>query len=188
MAATGQPGQPFLHLQPDGETCGVRMDGSDEFDEFYRVTARRLVRYAYVLTADAAEAQDLAQEAYTRAWQRWNRVRAYEAPEAWLRTVVTRLATDRWRRLSIRRAFAARSGPQPAQAPPGEDWLIVSELLATVPMDQRRVLALHYLADLSVEQIAAETGANPNTVKSWLSRGRAALAALLTEEGEIDVR
>jgi RNA polymerase sigma-70 factor (ECF subfamily) len=162
------------------------MGGSDEFDEFYRATVRRLVRYAYGLTANETEAQDLAQEAYARAWQRWSRVRAYDVPEAWLRTVVTRLATDRWRQLTIRR----RRPPETptSQPPPGDDRLFVTTLLASLPLDQRRALTLHYLVDLPVDQVAAEMGANPNTVKSWLSRGRTALAARLAEQGEIDVR
>ncbi|WP_027343202.1 SigE family RNA polymerase sigma factor [Hamadaea tsunoensis] len=162
------------------------MGGTDEFDEFYRATVRRLVRYAFGLTADLVEAQDLAHEAYARAWQHWSRVRAYDAPEAWLRTVVTRLATDRWRQISIR----WKRPPQPpaSQPPPGDDRLFVAGLLAGLPLDQRRALTLHYLVDLSVEQVAAEMGANLNTVKSWLSRGRTALAARLTEQGETDVR
>jgi RNA polymerase sigma-70 factor (ECF subfamily) len=162
------------------------MSGSDEFDEFYRATAQRLVRYAYGLTADVTEAQDIAQEAYARAWQRWSRVRAYDAPEAWLRTVVTRLATDRWRRITLRRTKPQpEPGPEP---PPGDDRVFVASLLAGLPVDQRRAMALHYLADLSIEQVAAEMGAKANTVKSWLSRGRTALAARLAEQGEIDVR
>jgi len=67
------------------------MPESDEFDTFYRGTAPRLMRYAYGLTTDTAEAQDLVWEAYARAWQRWRRLRSDEDPEAWLRLVVNRL-------------------------------------------------------------------------------------------------
>ena len=60
------------------------MAETERFDAFYRDTSRRLVRYAYGLTGDAAEAQDLVQEAYARAWQRWRRVSGYDNAEAWL--------------------------------------------------------------------------------------------------------
>jgi hypothetical protein len=47
------------------------MDGSAEFDEFYRGTANHVVTQVYALTGDLAEAQDCVHEAYARAWQRW---------------------------------------------------------------------------------------------------------------------
>jgi RNA polymerase sigma-70 factor (ECF subfamily) len=50
-----------------------------------------------------------------------------------------------------------------------------------LPANHRRALALHYLCDLSIEQISVETGAGANTVKSWLARGRERLAAVLSE-------
>ncbi|GAA3285748.1 hypothetical protein GCM10020218_046390 [Dactylosporangium vinaceum] len=56
-----------------------------------------------------------------------------------------------------------------------------------VPPDQRRLLVLHYVVGLSVEAIAQETGTPTGTVKSRLSRGRAALRAELQEEAEHDV-
>jgi RNA polymerase sigma-70 factor (ECF subfamily) len=51
--------------------------------------------------------------------------------------------------------------------------------LRALPMAQRRALVLHYLLDRPVADIAAETGASVGTVKSWLSRGRANMAAAL---------
>ena len=66
-----------------------------DFEAFYRDTSRRPMRYAYGLTGDPGEAQDLVQEAYARAWQRWRRQRGYEDPEAWLRLIVNRLSADR---------------------------------------------------------------------------------------------
>jgi RNA polymerase sigma-70 factor, ECF subfamily len=154
---------------------------SDDFDGFYRGTVQRAVRYAYGLTADAAEAQDIVQEAYARAWQRWRRVSGYTDAEGWLRLVVTRLATDRWRRLGVRRAAAARHRPPPPVEPPSENVVLLVSALRTLPVAHRRALALHYLLDRSVAEIAEETGASIGTVKSWLSRGRDGLAAVLSE-------
>jgi RNA polymerase sigma-70 factor, ECF subfamily len=152
---------------------------TDGFDAFYRGTSRRLARYAYGLTGDATEAQDLTQEAYARAWRRWRSVRAYHEPEAWLRVVVTRLATDRWRRLGVRRAASAALRPPEPTQPPSEITLLLVAALRTLPLVQRRALVMHYLLDRSVADIANETQTSVNTVKSWLARGRTGLAAVL---------
>jgi RNA polymerase sigma-70 factor (ECF subfamily) len=150
-----------------------------DFDVFYRDTSRRLMRYAYGLTGDPGEAQDLVQEAYARGWQRRRRLAGYDDPEAWLRLVVNRLAADRWRRLGVRRNRAAAQPPPDPVAPPTEDVVLLVRAMRTLPVTHRRALALHYLLDRSVAEIAAETGVATGTVKSWLSRGRAALAAAL---------
>jgi RNA polymerase sigma-70 factor (ECF subfamily) len=70
--------------------------------------------------------------------------------------------------------------------PPGDDGLVLVWALRRLPAPQRRAIALHYLFDLPVEEIASETGAPTGTVKSWLSRGRAALAAVLSEPAEAE--
>jgi RNA polymerase sigma-70 factor (ECF subfamily) len=157
----------------------VDMADVDDFDAFYRGTSQRLGRYAYGLTGHPAEAQDLTQEAYARAWQRWRTVQACDQPEAWLRVVVTRLATDRWRRLAIRRAVGATLRPPESAEPPSDDTVLLVTALRTLPAPQRRALVLHYLLDRSVADIAVETETNVNTVKSLLARGRAGLAAAL---------
>jgi len=153
----------------------------ERFDAFYRGTVRRLTRYAFGLTGDAAEAQDLVQEAYTRAWQHWRRVSTYDDAEAWLRLVVNRLVKDRWRRLRIRRAAIANSPPLPPVPPPSEETVLLVAAMSRLPFDQRQVLLLYHLMDRPLADIATETGANLSTVKSRLTRGRAALAALLAE-------
>jgi RNA polymerase sigma-70 factor (ECF subfamily) len=151
-----------------------------EFDEFYRATSRRVLRYGYAVTGDLTEAQDVVQEAYTRAWRDWRRLERHPAPEAWVRLVVTRLATDRHRRRAGWLRAVVRTGPPPeSTGPPGEDTVLLTAALRRLPPAQRQALALHYLFDLSIAEIARETGAAEGTVKSWLSRGRAALAAEL---------
>ena len=156
---------------------------ADGFDDFYRGTSRRLLRYAYGLTGDLGDAQDVVQEVYIRAWQRWSRLVRYDSSEAWLRLVTTRLATDRWRRFGARRAAAGILGVgTPAVAPPpppAKNTIMLMAAMRSLPIDQRRVVALHYLLDMPVAQVATEIGVPEGTVKSWLSRGRAALAQKL---------
>jgi RNA polymerase sigma-70 factor (ECF subfamily) len=151
-----------------------------EFDEFYRATSRRLLRYGYAVTGDLSEAQDVVQEAYTRAWRDWRHVERHPSPEAWVRLVVTRLATDRHRRSAGWLRAVVRTGPpRETTGPPGEDTVLLTTALRRLPGTLRQALALHYLFDLSIAEIARETGAPEGTVKSWLSRGRAALASEL---------
>lgn len=157
------------------------------FDEFYRDTSLRMVRYAYALTGDLAEAQDVVQDAFTKAWRHWVKVAAHPAPEAWLRLTISRQATDRWRRLGGLRAVLNRSGPPEPVAPPSEDTVLLTAALRQLPAHLRQALALHYLFDLSVAQIAAETGSPVGTVTSWLHRGRTELAAVLTAGHSLEV-
>jgi RNA polymerase sigma-70 factor, ECF subfamily len=152
---------------------------SESFDDFYRATARRVARYAFGLTGDQGEAQDVTQEAYIRAWRHWERVSSLEHAESWVRLVVTRLATDRWRRLRLRRRHELMERPPDPVAPPSEDALVLIAALRQLPVTQRRALCLHYLLDLPVAEVAQETGVPVGTVKAWLSRGRTALAAQL---------
>ncbi|WP_117212295.1 sigma-70 family RNA polymerase sigma factor [Allorhizocola rhizosphaerae] len=161
------------------------MRDANEFDEFYRTTSRRLLGYAYAVTKDWAQAQDLVQEAYLRAWRDWDKLSRYEDPEAWLRLVVVRLATDVWRRLARRRAAYERTAAsQVDTAPPSEEKLLVAQALAALPKQQRQAITLHYLFDQPVARIAEDLRVAEGTVKSWLSRGRLALADLLDPDNE----
>ena len=116
------------------------------FDEFYRATSLRMVRYAYALTGDLAEAQDVVQDAFTKAWRHWAKVAA-----------------------------------------PSEDTVLLTAALRKLPAHLRQALALPYLFDPSVAQIAEETGAPVGAVTSWLHRGRTELAAVLTAGHSLEV-
>ncbi|WP_328466097.1 SigE family RNA polymerase sigma factor [Streptomyces sp. NBC_00448] len=154
-----------------------------EFDALYAAAFPRLVRQLTLVTGDAEAAQDAVQEAFVRAWSRRGTLRAVEVPEAWVRTTAWRLAASRFRRLRRGWELTLRHHRPTSVAEPSPDRLLVERALATVPVNQRRALVLHYLCDLSVEQIAAETGTPAGTIKSWLARGRKALAqSLATEE------
>ena len=155
------------------------------FDAFYVATAPRLVRQLHAMTGDLGEAQDCVQEAYARAWQRWGAVQAYDAPEAWVRQVAWRLAVSRFRRARVGAGLLRREGPPDDVAAPGPDRVALVAALRQLPEAQRRALVLHHLGGLTVDEVAAETGSPAGTVKARLSRGRSALAALLTDPREL---
>jgi RNA polymerase sigma-70 factor, ECF subfamily len=152
--------------------------GVVDFDEFYGAAARRIVRHAYALTGNLSDAQDITQEAFARAWQRWDNVRDHDSPEAWVRRVATNLATSRFRRDRTARAAAWQLVPAPVPEI-SPDTVALVAALKTLPERQRVVMVLHYLADQPIDQIAAELRCPVGSVKAWLFRGRAALTVLL---------
>jgi len=156
-----------------------------EFDSFYAATRPRLLQQLTIVTLDREQAADALQEAYVRAWQRWDRLVQYDDPESWVRTVAYRRCVSHWRRL----ATARRAAPDVAVADSVDavataDVVAVRQALATLSPEHRAVLVLHELCDHSVEEIASQLRVPRGTVKSRLSRGRSALAGLLTEPAE----
>ncbi|GAA3372319.1 SigE family RNA polymerase sigma factor [Streptomyces sannanensis] len=155
----------------------------EEFEEFYGACVKQLVGQIYLMTGDLHEAQDVVQEAFVRAWGRRSRLHRDAGPEAWIRTVAWRLAVSRWRRRgraaeAWRRQADGRPGAAPAPDP-GTVALVAA--LRQLPARQRRVAVLHYVCDLTVAQVAAETGISVGTVKAHLFRARAALASHLDD-------
>lgn len=161
------------------------MTDAADFDAFYAATSRRLLQYAFAMSGDLTTAQDLVQEAYVRAWQRWSQVSRYDSTEHWLRRVVARLATDRWRHLGVRRRFLAAARPAEPVPPPADDTVLLVRALRQLPRQQRDAIALHYLLDMPIVDVAAECGVPVGTVKSWLSRGRVRLAELLNPDPSV---
>ncbi len=163
------------------------MSGRREFDQFYRAVFGSLVGQLVLVTGDRQEAEDIAQEALSRAAARWQRLRDYDIPEAWVRKVALNLAASRLRQVRTRlRALAGGGLPPPAPVPAvSEDALALAEAMRALPVRQRQALVLHYLLGLTTEEAGAALGVPTGTVKSWLARGRKGLAAQLGEHQEV---
>jgi RNA polymerase sigma-70 factor, ECF subfamily len=161
------------------------MAASGSFEEFYVGTASRLLGQLFLVTGDLHAAEEVVQEAFTRAAVRWPRLRDYDVPEAWVRRVAMNLAADRGRRLQRQARALLRAGP-PASVPGvSVEALALAEALRTLPIHQRQAIVLHYLVDLPIEEVAAILGARSGTIKSWLARGRRTLATRLGEPEEV---
>ena len=155
------------------------MRNADGFDEFYRGTRVRVLQFLYAACGDIGEAQDAAQEAYTRAWQRWGTVGRSADPEAWIRVVGWRIIANGWRKQRGRLVAYRRHGPPDPTPAPGDDTVALVAALKVLPSEQRIAVVLHHILDLPVEAIATETSVPVGTVKARLARGRRMLATLI---------
>ena len=152
-----------------------------EIQELYAASYRRLLAQLIGVTGSVAEAEDVVQQAFVRGLDHPARLLGADSPEAWLRTVAVDLARSRWRR--ARRLV--RPAPRLLDEAPEADIegsLVLLQALRRLPAGQREVIALHHLADLTVEQVADTLDLPTGTVKTRLSRGRAALSRLLVTE------
>ena len=167
-------------MEPESAPGGVE-SVDPGFVELYQSSYARLVRALAVTAGDLGTAEEVVQEAFVRLLVRWVRIRSYDDPEAWVRTVALRLVLNRVRNSRIRAQLGRSLRPEPQDAPVDER-LDVAAALAMLPTDQRAVLVLHHMLGLPVDEIARDLRIPPGTVKSRLSRGRAALQPLLREE------
>ncbi|MEV5572348.1 SigE family RNA polymerase sigma factor [Spirillospora sp. NPDC052269] len=140
-----------------------------------------LQRYAYLLTGDAHDAEDVVQTALARTLAAWPRVIRKHDPEAYVRKAIARLVLNSRRRAWRERLWA--SPPERAEQPswPG-DRVVMWTALATLPPRQRAVVVLRYYEDLSEAQIAETLGCSRGTVKSQSAKALAKLKGYFENE------
>jgi RNA polymerase sigma-70 factor, ECF subfamily len=130
--------------------------GEQLVGELYAACYRRLVAQLYAFTDDLSEAQDVVQEAFTRALARPAGLTGVDNPEAWIRTVAVNVVRRRWRRRRVLDTILLRERPilRLTAAGPEPDNTDLAGALRTLPKAFREVIVLHYLADLAVDEIA----------------------------------
>jgi RNA polymerase sigma-70 factor (ECF subfamily) len=160
---------------------GDAVSGGDVVGEIYAGCFRRLVVQLYAVTGDLNEAQEAVQEAFIRACVSPQRFAGLDNHEAWLRRVALNIVRSRYRRRRTYAKVLRRVGPPPVVAETTPDHVALMEAMRQLPRGQREALALHYLVDLPIEEVADTLGVSVGTVKSRLSRGRRALALHFTE-------
>jgi RNA polymerase sigma-70 factor (ECF subfamily) len=154
----------------------------ESFDEFYIGTRATLLGQLTAMTADPEVAKEVLQDAYALAWRRWSHVSRLDDPAAWVRKVAWRRSVSAFRHRMVADRFIRTLGHAQTEAsggPPVEEVLDIQGALRLLPDAHRRTLVLHDLCGLTMEQVATETGVPIGTVKSRLSRGRAALRSSL---------
>lgn len=164
-----------------GEDTTVEWSDSDAvIAAMYRDHAHALVGLARLFVDHRDAAEDVVQEAFIRLARSLHRIEDPSKAAAYLRSIVLNLARDHNRRglLSLR-----HSTPVNDLDPVGVDEVVahrhdhrqIVAALRTLPRRQRDCLALHYLLELSVAEIGETLALSPNSVKTHLKRGLAAL-------------
>jgi RNA polymerase sigma factor (sigma-70 family) len=172
--------RPATSLDSEDRTS-ARAAAEQALSELYHASYRRLVTQLFAFTTDLTEAQDVVQEAFARALARPRLLGDVDNPEAWLRTVAINVVRRRWRRRQILDTIMRRDRPVThlVAAAPGPERADLAAALAQLSRPYREVVVLHYLADIAVDDVAQLLDIPVGTVKSRLSRARAALAARL---------
>jgi RNA polymerase sigma-70 factor (sigma-E family) len=154
-----------------------------DFDEFVDRHVDELLRTAYLIVWEQAEAEDLVQDCLLKVARRWSRIRRMEQPRAYARRILVNLALDGARGRARRRSeLEARPPVSPSAVDPLPALDTRAELLQALgelTARQRAVLVLRYFNDLTEAQVAEALGCSPGTVKSSASRGLARLRETL---------
>ena len=144
--------------------------GSLGYDEFVAARWTSLYRTAYLLTANHADAEDLAQTALVKAYLSWSKVAGAASPDAYVRRILTNAFLSGRRPLRVSRERLVDQPPEPATVgPPPDDRLVLWPHIAALSPRQRAVVVLRFYEDLSEHQIAETLGCSPGTVKSTAS-------------------
>ena len=157
-----------------------------DFTAYVRAREQALARLAHLLTGERDAAEDLLQNALAKVYRHWDRVRAAELPDAYVRRIMVNENNSRWRGL-LRRHETPSSHVLEVLEPPGvagldptasiDLWRHVQNL----PRQQRSAVVLRYYEDLTEAQTAEVLGCSVGTVKSHTSRAISALRTSMSE-------
>jgi RNA polymerase sigma-70 factor, ECF subfamily len=143
-----------------------------DFDTFFATEYQRLFEVMYLLTRDRAEAEDLAQEAMARAYERWSGIRD---PSRYVYRTAFNLHRTLRRRLAVAVRKRGQLLPAAGDADAVERRLDALAALALLPATQRAAVVLVDWAGMTAEEAAQVLGIQPVSVRGRLHRARAAL-------------
>jgi RNA polymerase sigma-70 factor (ECF subfamily) len=176
-----------LPVDPDRALVEAAAAGSREaFDELVRRHQVAMVSLARALTSGSADAEDLAQEVFVRAWKSLRSFRGDSTFRTWLhRVAINAIRTGATRQRRRLRMFAPPVDvPEPATAGEGVDVAlarrqVIERALAGLPEELRVAVTLRDMQGLDYREIAALLGVPIGTVESRIFRGRQRLKPLL---------
>ena len=159
----------MLSMPVTKPSSDLKSQSRPEFDDFFRAQLPRLGKALFLLTGDRTEAEDLAQEAFARTFERWPRVSSMASPDGYLYRVAMNLYRRRFR----------RRAPWHAPPPPPEDPAVtatsraeIHRALHAVTKEQREALVLVEWLGFDTTEAGNLLGIDAGSVRSRLHRAR----------------
>jgi RNA polymerase sigma factor (sigma-70 family) len=146
------------------------------FEQLCQDYYARVARLVYLIVGDQHEAEDLSQETFARAYERWRHVSDMDSPAAWLYRVAVNLAISHQRRYN-RRPRATRLDV--TTAPPEVADPELAAALRAISPSQRAAVVCRFYLDMSIEEAAAVLDKKPGTIRALTSQGTSRLRAIL---------
>ncbi len=169
-----------LGAVPDSEP----VSSAAEFELFFDAERQRLFRALYLVTGSPSEAEELAQDAFLKVWEHWDRVRSMESPVGYLYRTAFNASRNRYRRMLRATANTSfvRGNADPFAASDLRDSVV--RAVRDLPPRQRAALVLTELLDLSSEEAGRTLGIQAATVRNLASQARAALKTVMEHVDE----
>jgi RNA polymerase sigma-70 factor (ECF subfamily) len=181
------------------------MTEAQHFEAFMRNYQNMVFSTAMRLVASRADAEDIAQEVFLKAYERFSELRESPTAGGWLKTVATNMSLNHLARYRLRWSFFSElfggRGDEDEQEPEfaapenmeealaeGDRRALVEQALQKLPPDQRVALVLYHLEELSYEEIAAKLRVSLGKVKTDIFRGREALRKRLGSQLTVETR
>lgn len=138
-----------------------------------------MVALAVAVSGSRIAAEDIAQDAFVKAHDRWDELSTYDKPGAWVRRVTINLALNTRKRVVAETKVRMKLGLEPTIGPPPEPDDVVWKAVSRLPKKQRAAVALFYLEDLSTREISEALGCKESTARVHLHKARTTLATSL---------
>lgn len=166
------------------------MGSADGFEDWAGNHWSQLLGVARIIAGEHATAEDVLQDALVDIYSRWSKVRGFENLMGYATTVMSSKMANRrrtaWaRRVRVTEEMQTFEHPVPSGSSSSDDYLDVVEALQGLNARQREVVAMHYLLDMPVAQIAEQLGRPVGSITSDLTRGRKALREILSPRGAV---
>jgi RNA polymerase sigma-70 factor, ECF subfamily len=157
-------------------TAAPTAEGSGmTFEEFFRAEFRSVMRALVLVTGDPSLAEELAQEAFARAFERWGYVERMASPAGYVYRSALNLNRSRLRRVALGVRLVRRQRPMRQEEPDPSRAHELRDMLRSLPRTQREALMLVDWLGYTAEEAAGLLGVRPASVRGRLLRARRAL-------------